>query len=95
SYAVNDPPISKELWDQLPAATKAAIVKMLELYEEDIALLEAEVAELQAIVSSLQGEFGAPGTVSRSDYGPALRGGIVGALLGAGGFAVINRLSAS
>ncbi len=57
---VDDPPIEKDLWDQIPPAAQKAILEMFELYEEDIALLEAELARLRSLISNLQTEFAAP-----------------------------------
>lgn len=57
---VNDPPIAKELWDLVPPDAQAAILETLRSYEEDIALLEAEVARLQSLIAGLRSQFGVP-----------------------------------
>ena len=42
-----EPPLPKELWDQIPPHLQAALWVMVEGYERRIAALEAEVAELK------------------------------------------------
>jgi transposase len=43
-----EPPLPKELWDQIPPAAQAALWMLIESYERRIAALEVEVAELKA-----------------------------------------------
>jgi transposase len=43
-----EPPLPKELWDQIPPAAHAALWVLIESYERCIAALEAERAELKA-----------------------------------------------
>src|SRR5713101_10171544 len=43
-----EPPLPHELWDQISPAVQAALVLIVEGYEQRIASLEAEVAELKA-----------------------------------------------
>ena len=42
-----EPPLLQELWDQIPPHIQAAIWVLVEGYEQRIAALEAEVAELK------------------------------------------------
>lgn len=42
-----EPPIPKELWDQIPAAAQAALLLVVEQYERRIAELERRVRELE------------------------------------------------
>jgi transposase len=42
-----EPPLPKELWDQIPPSVQAALWAVIESYEQRIRTLEAEVAELK------------------------------------------------
>src|SRR5947209_12486060 len=42
-----EPPISRDLWDQIPPAAQAALVAALQHYLERIAALEARVRDLE------------------------------------------------
>jgi transposase len=42
-----EPPLPKELWEQIPAASQAALRVLIESYEQRIGALEAEVAGLK------------------------------------------------
>ena len=53
-----EPPLSQELWDQIPPHLQAAIWIMVEGYERRIAALEAEVGELKGEIRELQEHLG-------------------------------------
>src|SRR5438270_14039466 len=42
-----EPPISRDLWDQLPPAAQAALGSLLQHYQERIAALEGRVRDLE------------------------------------------------
>jgi transposase len=42
-----EPPIPKELWDSIPAAAQAALLLVFQRYEQRLAALEQQVADLQ------------------------------------------------
>src|SRR5713226_6606474 len=52
-----EPPLSQELWDQIPPHLQAAIWIMVEGYERRIAALEAEVGELKGEIRELRGQL--------------------------------------
>ena len=42
-----EPPLPRELWEQIPAASQAALRVLIESYEQRLGALEAEVAALK------------------------------------------------
>src|SRR5262245_9252883 len=66
-----EPPLPKELWDQIPSSVQAALWVVLESYEQRLRALEVEVAELkeqlkQTSQNSSRPPSADPPTVKRS-----------------------------
>jgi len=53
-----EPPLLRELWDQIPPPVQAALLLVVESYEQRIAGLEAQVAELQGELRELRAQLG-------------------------------------
>jgi transposase len=54
----NEPPLPRELWDQLPPLVQAALRLVVEGYERRIVGLEAEIAALQGEGRELRAQLG-------------------------------------
>src|SRR2546425_3800095 len=57
---MQDAPIPKELWDQIPPAAQAALRVLIDALQQRIATLEQQVADLQAQLGQNSGNSSKP-----------------------------------
>ena len=53
-----EPPLPREVWEQIPRPVQAALLLVVEGYEQRIASLEAEVVALKGEVQELKAQLG-------------------------------------